>query len=336
MASLTASGASTGETPASRQGPSGLFFRVPDTDSIRFTTTAHRFQHVSADPFHAVEREFQKLLRQAAESRSTAERLLLEANRPVVQSRAPAPRPAGSRDLAAAEEQRVAALFDQFLARHPGHSAARLIYSNLLLEYRPPEEALAQLQLARQHDPSNPLVCAAIGHHQLHFGQITNALLSFARALELNPYETANYQNLATTLLLYRNDVRALYRIDDQEIFDHVSSLMDQAVRLEPFNYMLAYDVAETYYNIKPLRPGPAIGAWLRVLKSTRNPEAWQGVYLHLARIEVMSGRLEDARRHLSRVTLPVLLKLKERVRLNLDRQLAVASTAPSLPEAGQ
>ena len=68
------------------------------------------------------------------------------------------------------------------------------------------------------------------------------------------------YQNLATTVYLYRKDAKEFYGIDEQQVFDKSLALYRKAMQLDPDNFPLATDYAESYYGIRPLRTNDALG----------------------------------------------------------------------------
>ena len=68
-------------------------------------------------------------------------------------------------------------------------------------------------------------------------------------------------------------------------------------MKLDPGNFVLATDYAQTYYGIRPIRTEEAITAWKDVLKIASNETEREGVYLHLARIKLSAGRFDEVRR---------------------------------------
>jgi len=84
---------------------------------------------------------------------------------------------------------------------------------------------------------------------------------------------------------------------------------------------VLATDYAQSYYGIKPLRTNDAIAAWEHCLTLAKSDVERQGVYLHLARVELNSGKFEEAQKHLDMVKDPSMNDLKARLQRNLDRK---------------
>ena len=92
--------------------------------------------------------------------------------------------------------------------------------------------------------------------------------LYYAKAIELDPAESVYYQNLATTVYLFRKDAKEFYDINEQQVFDKSLALYHKAVQLDPDNFPLATDYAQSYYGIRPLRTNDALVAWTNALKS--------------------------------------------------------------------
>jgi len=109
--------------------------------------------------------------------------------------------------------------------------------------------------------------------------------------------------------------------------------LYRKALKLDPDNFALAQDLAQSYYGIKPLRADDALAAWNYTLKIAKDDVQREGVYVHLARVQLNSGQFEDARRNLSLVTNDVYQVLKSRLTRNLaeKEQKAKGTNAPPL-----
>jgi hypothetical protein len=90
---------------------------------------------------------------------------------------------------------------------------------------------------------------------------------------------------------------------------------------LDPNNFPLATDLAQTYYGIKPPRYEAALKAWHYALKVANDAIEREGVYIHLARNQILSGRVDEARQNLTLVTNDLYKVLKERLTRNLLKE---------------
>lgn len=193
--------------------------------------------------------------------------------------------------------------YKEFLDRNPHHTRARIAFGSFLSDIGREDDAKAEWEKARDLDPKNPAVWNNLANYHGHNGPTTNAFACYEKAIELAPNESVYYQNLATTVYLFRRDATNFYRISEQQVFDKAMGLYRKALSLDPENFPLATDLAQTYYGIKPPRVKEALEAWTHASKLARDDIEREGVHLHLARWHRTAGNLELARRELSLVT---------------------------------
>jgi tetratricopeptide (TPR) repeat protein len=216
--------------------------------------------------------------------------------------------------------------YEDFLRRYPDFARGHLAYGSFLNDIGDEEGAMLQNEQARQLDPKNPAAWNNLANYYGEHGPLTNAFVSYAKAIELNPAEPVYYQNLATAVYLFRKDARAFYGINEQQVFDKALALYRKAIQFAPDNFPLAADYAQTYYGIRPLRTNDALVAWTNALKIAHDDNERQGVYLHLARIKMSVGRFAEARAHLNDVTNAAFAGLKHR----LENSLAERENPPT------
>src|SRR2546423_12415609 len=94
-------------------------------------------------------------------------------------------------------------------------------------------------------------------------------------------------------------------------------ALYAKAQALDPTNFVLATDIAQTYYGIKPPSTGneeadararqklakDALAAWQKAFALARDEIERQGILMHFARVQIDAGMYNDARKNLSAVT---------------------------------
>jgi tetratricopeptide (TPR) repeat protein len=242
---------------------------------------------------------------------------------------------AGAGESKEALNQRIRAQLDtvrtnyaNFLRRHPDSARGFLAYGSYLDDIGDEESAKVQFENASQIDPKNPAAWNNLANYYGENGSLTNAFADYARAIELDPSEPVYYQNLATTVYLFRKDAREFYGINEQQVFDKALELYRKAIRLDPDNFSLATDYAESYYGIRPLRANDALVAWTNALNTAHNDTEREGVLIHLARVKTAAGFFDEARAQLDAVTNAFYADLKNRLERNLiERENAATNT---------
>ena len=218
--------------------------------------------------------------------------------------------------------------YEDFLKRHPDSAHGYLAYGSFLNDIGEEEAAVDQYEKSRQLDPKNPAVWNNLANYYGEHGPLTNAFIDYAKAIELNPAEPVYYQNMATTVYLYRRDAMAFYQITEPQVFDKALALYQQAMKLDPENFPLATDYAQSYYGIRPLRTNDALVAWTNALHIARDDVEREGVYLHLARIKTSIGQYDESRALLDSVTNQALIDMKKRLQRSLhDHQFPPTNT---------
>lgn len=230
--------------------------------------------------------------------------------------------------------------YEDFLQRNPGHTRARLAYGSFLNDIHEEEEAFAQWEKARETDPKNPAAWNNLANYHGHNGPVAKSFAYYAKAIELDPTESTYYFNLATTVYLFRRDATNFYKINEQEVFEKAMGLYRKALELDPGNFVLATDYAQSYYGFDPKLIGDpeqdrkikekhfndAMTAWNEAFKIAGDDIERQGVLIHYARLQINADRFEDARKNLNAVTNDMFKVTKQ----NLLKKLESRSKAKS------
>ena len=215
-----------------------------------------------------------------------------------------------------------------FINRHPNHVRAHIAFGSFLYERGKEYEAYQQWLKARDLEPTNPAIWNNLGNYYGHNGPITNAFKCYEKAIELDPTEPLYIRNLATVIYLFRIDAMEYYNLKEQQVFDRAMELYHKALALEPNNFLIATDLAQTYYGIKPDRVKDAIKAWEYALKVANDDIERQGVLTHIVRWKIKEGNFDEARQLLNQVTNPIYNTLKTRLERNiLEKEKNTKST---------
>jgi tetratricopeptide (TPR) repeat protein len=286
------------------------------------------------DPNDPVEAEYQKLLEADDDARTEVDRWIQEND-------AFAAKGAGlsSAELNQRIDQRfetVVRAYEDFIRQHPNHARVRLAYGSFLNETGKEFDAMVQWERARELDAGNPAAWNNLADYYSHRGPVRKAFEYLAKAIELDPKEPVYYHNLATIVFLFRKDALELYGLDDErKVFARALDLYRQARKLDPDNFTLATELAQTYYFLKPAPVADqqaleeekrklvdeGLQAWLDAQKIAPGDLERESVSIHMARWCLTNGRLGQARRHLDDVNHPNLAGLKARITRNLEQK---------------
>jgi tetratricopeptide (TPR) repeat protein len=237
--------------------------------------------------------------------------------------------------------------YEAFLTAHPGHARGRLAFGGFLSDIGDEEGALKQWEKARDLDPKNPVPWNNLANFYGHNGPVTNAFHCYAKALELKPAESLYYQNFATTVFLFRRDAMEFYQITEPQVFDKAMGLYHKARELDPSNFLLATDLAQSYYGMKPRSSAgtdaarrelpkladEALAAWQDALQLAPDENARQGVHVHRVRWQINAGRFDEARRTLELITNSAFASTRQMFEKNIAKREAATNAVPGAVE---
>jgi tetratricopeptide (TPR) repeat protein len=228
----------------------------------------------------------------------------------------------------------IKAEYEDFILQHPNHANARLAYGSFLNDTHDEEGAVAQWDKARQLEPTNPAAWNNLANYYGHRSPVKKAFEYYGKAIELDGRESVYYHNLAVTVYLFRKDAEEYYHLTEQQVFDKSLALYRKAIELDPDNFVLFSDYAESFYGTNPPRWKEGLAAWTEALKIAHDDVEREGVYIHLARINLKLGHFDEARRSLDVVTNAMYATLKNRITRNLNEALRKAATNAPAPPA--
>lgn len=276
----------------------------------------------------SVEQAYRALLARDDEAQAEMDRWIQEADRKGAD--------ADSAELDRKLEERIAGVekaYREFLARNPRHVGARIAFGSFLENLGRETAAQQEWEQALALDPANAAVHNNLAGIHAHRGPVTNAFVLYEKAIQLKPDESLYYHNFGTVVFLYRQDVMAHYGMtNEQAVFDKALGLYARAMKLDPDNFILASDVAQTYYGIKPPRHEEALAAWQRAYDLAGDALEREGVRVHLARIQLEMGRFAEARAQLDAITNAHYAEITRRIRRNLENRERAAAAKAQTP----
>lgn len=243
--------------------------------------------------------------------------------------------------------------YEDFLNVHTNHANARIAYGSFLNDIGDEDAAHVQWKKATEVDPKNPAAWNNLANAEGHHGDSKIAFEYYAKAMELDPTEPVYIQNLATTVFLFRKDAMEHYRITEQQVFEKAMALYRKAFAMDPENYSMAAELAQTFYGIKTpkfedtnatraaeIKLGDeALAAWKTAQKLASNELEREGIHLHFARWQINLGRYAEARTNLASVSNEVWAVTKRNLTKKLESKesglsITNAPGAASAPES--
>lgn len=229
----------------------------------------------------------------------------------------------------------VRGAYDEFLKQEPTNAPAHLAYGSFLGDMGDEEGMVEHWEKARELDPLNPAAWNNLAGHFAHQGPIEKAFPYYEKAIELNPKEPQYWHTFGTVVFLFRKDAQERYHTNEQGVFAKALDLYAHALALDPTNFILASDIAQTYYGIKPAPAEneekkqlaenrlihQALVSWTNAWNLVGGPVEEQGVKIHFARWKIREKRFQEARDLLSGVTNEVYLQVRKRIERNISEK---------------
>jgi tetratricopeptide (TPR) repeat protein len=215
--------------------------------------------------------------------------------------------------------------YQDFLKHHPEHVRARIAYGSFLNDLNDEEGAQEQWEKALALEPRNAAILDDLAGIYAHIGPVKKAIDYYEKALQVKPNEPLYYHNLGNVVYLFRKDAAEYYATNEPGVFAKAFELYSNAMRLDPQNFPLACDVAQSYYGLLPLKTEEALHAWTNAMKLASDEAEREGIQIHLARVKILASRFAEAQGHLNVVTNDEYGDVKRRLTRNLNERQAEA-----------
>jgi len=229
-----------------------------------------------------------------------------------------------------AQLKRLERDYQHFLHDHPRHARAMVAYGGLLYDEEDQDEGVRWWEKAIQVDPREPYAYNELANVYGHDGRAAKALEYYQTAIELAPTEPVFRFNWATTCQLFRNESRAVYGWNVDEIFQHSLEQFRAARDLAPQDFAMSTTYAETFYQLpKPDWPG-AYDAWQFCLRQPLDDQQRAFVCSHLARVCIRLGRIDEAKLWVSKLSGNDQAPVRRALQRRIEEQTRKAGSPPA------
>lgn len=205
--------------------------------------------------------------------------------------------------------------YQSFLTKHPNHVKAHLAYASFLGQFGRDQEARKHLDEAIKLAPADPVALNNAANWFGEHGPPEKALEYYRKAMAARPGESTYYRNCASVMLLHRPQAVSWFALaDEQALFVRTQEYYRKAHELKPDDFLLASDLAQIHYQIKPFPYLESVSAWENALQLAPSRTEKEGVLIHLARIHLQAKQFPAARLNLNSITLPEFLSTKRKL----------------------
>ena len=216
---------------------------------------------------------------------------------------------------------RVRKLYLAFLEKHPDNARARAAYGSFLAHLDDQQGALRELKASAELAPFNAAVHNNIATHlgtlaveSGHHTRVGEVLEAYQKSIRLAPRSPLYRHNYAIALSLFQKETAAHLKLTPREVTEEALKQITEALRLDPNNFEIAADLAETFHDFKPIPRQKTLAAWnhAATLATTEDERNW--AELQMAIVNIETNHFDEAKRHLEKVNVQIYAKLKQRL----------------------
>jgi len=222
---------------------------------------------------------------------------------------------------------RVRKLYLAFLEKHPNNARARAAYGSFLTHLDDQQGALRELKASAKLAPFNAAVHNNIATHlgtlAVESGRHTRVgevLEAYQKSIQLAPRSPLYRHNYAIALSLFQKKAATHLKLTPREVSEEALKQITEALQLDPNNFEIAADLAETHHDFKPLPREQTLAAWKHAatLATTEDERSW--AELQMAIVNIETNHFDEAKRHLGNVDVEIYAKLKQRLLNAIER----------------
>ena len=231
---------------------------------------------------------------------------------------------------------RVRKLYLAFLKKHPNHARARAAYGSFLTHLDDQQGALRELKASAKLAPFNAAVHNNIATHlgtiaveSDRYARVGEILDAYQRAIRLAPHAPLYRHNYAIALSLFQKEATTHLKCTARKVTEEALKQITEALRLNPENFEISADLAETYHDFKPLPRKRTLTAWKHAatLATTNDERDW--AELQMAIVNIETNHFKEAKHHLEKVNVEIYARLKQRLLSAIERTSKQKPTKP-------
>ena len=230
------------------------------------------------------------------------------------------------RNRARQQMLQVRGTYERFLQDNPDHTRARNAYASFLRH-------IGDEKLAEEHwnqilasDEKNAAVHNNLARHlvftaieQKNASSVPRAFELIGKAIVLDSKQSLYHHNLATTICLYPNEAAQYFQRTPIIVLEMALKEYQAALKLDPKNFTIASELAESYLQILPIQTESAATAWKHALQLAQSERQKDSVHLNIAILEFKTGNRTAARQSLLKVSDKYFSEMK----VQLQKQLS-------------
>lgn len=212
-------------------------------------------------------------------------------------------------------------LYEDYLSTHPDSMQGRLAYASFLSDIGNENDATVQWNKLIEKHPQNPVLWNNLGNSFAQRSAPEKAFSYYEEAIRLAPKEPLYVKNLAAVVYLFRREAMDYYLLNELQAIQLAQTLYEKAALMDPDDFVLATQLAQTCYYTIPFDAAKARAWWQKAYELASDEPERQGVILHFARIAILNNQFDEAQKQLDLITYKDYLPLKERLRENLNQR---------------